>query len=86
MRAGLNVNLLISLRYIFRYIVSIGVSDISGHEWLQSFNDTAVIIVGMTANQLYELQVSENTHDNSSGCSSNQCIYPVHANHTIIAK
>ncbi|PWA01780.1 hypothetical protein BB558_002098 [Smittium angustum] len=39
----------------YRYIISINVSDHTGNLWLQCFNETAIQILGVTANELYPL-------------------------------
>ncbi|KAF8892441.1 hypothetical protein BD779DRAFT_1642450 [Infundibulicybe gibba] len=39
-----------------RYIISMAVADWSGQAWLQGFNDTGVVVFGMTANELMEIR------------------------------
>lgn len=43
----------------YRYIVSMAVADWSGQAWLQAFNDAGVVIFGMSANDLQELKMQD---------------------------
>ena len=40
-----------------RYILTCTVSDFSGQVWLQAFNDAGEILMGKTANEMYQLKV-----------------------------
>lgn len=44
----------------YRYILSVNVADHTSHQWLSCFDDTGRIIVGMSANELMELQENDN--------------------------
>ena len=41
----------------FSYILSFCVSDFTGQMWLQSFNEQGAKLLGVTANELYNLKV-----------------------------
>ena len=40
-----------------RYIISMATADMSDQAWLQGFNETGAILLGMTANELAALRV-----------------------------
>jgi hypothetical protein len=40
-----------------RYILAFAVADYSNQAWFQSFNDSAELIMGVTADDLYERRV-----------------------------
>ncbi|KAG5365426.1 Replication factor A protein 1 [Yarrowia sp. C11] len=44
---------------LYRYILSINVGDATGSMWLTAFNEPAEVIVGLTADQLTEIQTSQ---------------------------
>ncbi|AOW05464.1 hypothetical protein B0I72DRAFT_140579 [Yarrowia lipolytica] len=44
---------------LYRYILSINVGDATGSMWLTAFNEPAEVIMGMTADQLTEIQTSQ---------------------------
>ena len=43
----------------YRYIVSLNVADHTSHQWLSCFNETGIMIFGMTANELMELKEND---------------------------
>jgi replication factor A1 len=43
----------------YRYILSINVADHTGHQWLTCFDAPAASIMGMSANELYELKEND---------------------------
>lgn len=43
----------------YRYIVSLNVADHTSHQWLSCFNDTGLLIFGMSANELMELKEND---------------------------
>ncbi|EKM79500.1 hypothetical protein AGABI1DRAFT_114047 [Agaricus bisporus var. burnettii JB137-S8] len=43
----------------YRYILSMAVADWSGQAWLQGFNEAAVIVFGMSGNELYDLKMRD---------------------------
>ncbi|RKP08491.1 replication factor-a protein [Thamnocephalis sphaerospora] len=45
----------------YRYILSICVSDISGQEWLQCFNDIGTQLIGKTATELHALTMADDS-------------------------
>ncbi|KAG5366436.1 Replication factor A protein 1 [Yarrowia sp. B02] len=48
---------------LYRYILSINVGDATGSMWLTAFNEPAEVIMGMTADQLTEIQTSQSDDD-----------------------
>ncbi|CAG8467190.1 8980_t:CDS:1 [Ambispora gerdemannii] len=43
----------------YRYIFTFGVSDSTGQMWMATFNETAVKILGVEADEMYELSVND---------------------------
>ncbi|CAG8443896.1 10857_t:CDS:1 [Ambispora leptoticha] len=43
----------------YRYIFTFGVSDATGQMWMATFNDTAVKILGIEADEMYELSLND---------------------------
>lgn len=42
---------------LYRYIMSMAVSDYTGQAWLQGFNDVGVVVFGMPADNLVQIKV-----------------------------
>ncbi|KAK4153912.1 hypothetical protein C8A00DRAFT_14919 [Chaetomidium leptoderma] len=55
----------------WRYILSIDVSDHTGHAWLSCFDDTARVIMGMSADELTELNASSEASFNAAFDAAN---------------